>query len=72
MQSDSPSLSRSSSAIRAPMRALHESLNRAQSARLGTRPGGSPASSAPISSSVISPARWANTMNATRRTTARA
>ena len=49
---------------------VHSPDSRAQSRRVGTRSGGSFASSAPISSS-DSPIRCANTMKAMRRSTER-
>jgi hypothetical protein len=70
MHSVSPAFSRSSSAIRSSIRAVHVLERRDQSRRVGARPGGSFASSEPISSSVR-PSRWANTMNAIRRSTGR-
>jgi hypothetical protein len=70
MHSVRPTFSRSSSAIRSSIRAPHLLDRRDQSRRVGARSAGSLASSEPISSSV-SPTRWANTMNAIRRSTGR-
>jgi hypothetical protein len=70
MQSVRPALSRSSSAIRSSMRALHRRDSTDQSPRVGARPPGNCASSAAISSSVR-PTRCANTMKAIRRSTGR-
>jgi len=70
MHSVSPALSRSSSAIRSSMRPRHGSDSLAQSRRPGARSPGSVANSAPISSS-DRPMRYANTMNAMRRSTGR-
>ena len=70
MHSVRPTLSRSSSAIRASMRVDHVLLSRDQSRFVGARSGGSFASSAAISSSVR-PTRWAKTTNAIRRSTDR-
>ena len=70
MHSVIPSRSRCSSSMRSSIRPCHVPDSLAQSRRPGTRSVGSFASSSPISSSV-SPTRCANTMNATRRITAR-
>jgi hypothetical protein len=70
MHSVSPIRSRSSSAIRSSMRAVHPDDSRDQSSRPGTRSSGSFASSPPISSS-DSPTRWAKTMNAILRSVTR-
>ena len=56
--------------MRSSIRPLQPLERRDQSRRVGARSGGSLASSVAISSSVR-PTRWANTMNAIRRSTAR-
>jgi hypothetical protein len=57
--------------MRLSIRSLHPLESRDQSRRVGARFSGSFLSSPPISSSVR-PIRWANTMNAMRRSTGRA
>ena len=70
MQPSSLSRSRSSRSICASIRGRQPRLSRAQSALVGVRPSGSVASASAISSRV-SPTRWAERMNATRRSVAR-
>ena len=56
--------------MRSSIRLVHLLDSRDQSRLVGARSGGSLDSSAPISSR-LSPIRWANTMNAMRRSTGR-